>query len=61
MGRLRTSVCAGALALMLAAAAAQPFGSIRFMEPYVVEGLAVGSHVVPDSGQYKRYNPAFAG
>jgi len=48
--------CVGALLFTSTLANAQPSGSIRFMEPYVVEGLAVGSPVVPDSWQYKRYN-----
>src|SRR5262245_36800197 len=52
----RSSAYACALALMLTVADAQPSGSIRFLEPYAVEGIAVGTPVVPDSWQYKRYN-----
>jgi hypothetical protein len=37
MGWLRGSVCPGALVLMLTVADALPSGSIRFMEPYMVE------------------------
>jgi hypothetical protein len=48
--------CVGALLFTSTLANARPSGSIRFMEPYVVEELAVGSPVVPDSWQYKRYN-----
>jgi S1-C subfamily serine protease len=38
-----------------APAIAKSSGGIRFMEPYAVEGLAVGATVAPGSWQYKRY------
>jgi predicted aspartyl protease len=41
---------------MLTVANAQPSGSIQFLEPYSVEELAVGTPVVPNSWQYKRYH-----
>jgi len=33
-----------------------PSGSLQYMEPYSVEGLAIGTPVAPESWQYKRYN-----
>jgi hypothetical protein len=33
-----------------------PSGNLQYMEPYIVEGLALGTLVVPESWQYKRFN-----
>jgi len=49
-------VCGVAIVSMSTNAKAQPSGSIQYMEPYSVEGLGVGTPVVPESWQYKRFN-----
>ena len=57
MRRLRKAcICAVALVCMSATADAQVSGSFRYIEPYSVEGLAVGAPVAPDSWLYKRFS-----
>lgn len=46
------------LASASAAALAKTSGGIQFLEPYAVEGLAVGATVAPNSRAYKRYKCA---
>jgi predicted aspartyl protease len=47
--------CASALVSVSTGANAESSGSLRYIEPFSVEGLAVGMPVAPNSKQYKRY------
>jgi hypothetical protein len=56
VGRL-PKICFCAIALVsISTKVATQGSSIRFMEPYSVEELAVGGPVVPGSWQYQRYD-----
>lgn len=47
--------CALIVMLATAVAKSEPYGSIKLLEPYSIEGLAVGAQVAGDSKAYKRY------
>ena len=55
MGWFR-KICLCAIALVSFSTKADASGSIRYMEPYSVEGLGIGMPVVPESREYKRYH-----
>jgi len=48
--------CIASLVVISTQASAESSGSLRYMEPYSVEGLGVGMPVVPNSREYRRYN-----
>ena len=48
--------CIASLVVVSTQASAESSGSLRYMEPYSVEGLGVGMPVVPNSREYRRYN-----
>ena len=48
--------CIASLVVISTQASGESSGSLRYMEPYSVEGLGVGMPVVPNSREYRRYN-----
>jgi len=52
---LKMYLCVAAFVSISAQADAESPGSMGYMTPYAIEGLGVGTPVVPNSPQYKRY------
>ncbi len=51
----KACLCAAALVFVATQGKAEPSESLGYMTPFAIEGLGVGTPVVPNSPQYKRY------